>query len=127
MKAALPWLLLATISACDEKSAPSVTPAPIVTRAPLARTWVSARSSRRTIVPIETSPSLSARMTSVPPARKRAERSDDSAAAAEALRIPLGEVRLLQSFPRAEGALVLVADGPGTSRNYHSQPVHTRA
>jgi NIMA-interacting peptidyl-prolyl cis-trans isomerase 1 len=28
MKAALPWLLLATISACDEKSAPSVTPAP---------------------------------------------------------------------------------------------------
>lgn len=53
--------------------------------------------------------------------------TDPVVSSLEALRIPLGEVRLLQSFPRAEGALVLVADGPGTSRNYHSQPVHTRA
>jgi hypothetical protein len=39
----------------------------MVMRAPLALIWVSERSSKRTIVPIETSPSFSARMTSVPP------------------------------------------------------------
>ena len=58
--------------------------APIVARAPLARICARPRSSRRTRVVISTSPSLRARMTSVPPPMKRAPRSDDSAAAASA-------------------------------------------
>jgi hypothetical protein len=42
-------------------------------------------------------------------------------------RIPLGEVYLLQSFPQAEGAIVLLADLPATSRSYRILPVQTRA
>jgi hypothetical protein len=52
---------------------------------------------------------------------------DPFVATLEALRVPLGEVHLLQYFPRAEGAMVLVAEPPGTGRNYQSQPAHTRA
>lgn len=44
-----------------------------------------------------------------------------------ALCIPLGDIRLLQHFPRAEGAIVLVAERPETSKSYRPQPVTTRA
>ncbi len=43
------------------------------------------------------------------------------------LRIPLGEVYLVQYLPGAEDAVVLLAQPPGTSRRYQSQPVRTRA
>src|SRR6185436_13089215 len=59
-----------------------VTPAPRVTRAPVGRISVKPRSVERTTVENEVSPSLIARITSVPPARKRAARSDCSAEAA---------------------------------------------
>jgi hypothetical protein len=61
---------------------PIVTPAPSVIRAPAGRISAKARSVDRTIVPIDTSPSLIARITKVPPARKRAPWSDCSAEAA---------------------------------------------
>src|SRR5260370_28846909 len=55
-----------------------------MTRAPLIRIDASARSRRCTSVVIPTSPSLRARMISVPPPMNRAPRSDDSAAEASA-------------------------------------------
>ena len=56
-----------------------VTPAPSVTRGRRRRICVSARSVARTIGRDRGSPSLTARMTSVPPPRNRAPRSDESA------------------------------------------------
>ena len=52
-----------------------VTPAPIAMRAPARPDLAKARSVVRTIVENGGSPSLTARITSVPPARKRAPRS----------------------------------------------------
>src|SRR5262245_15714210 len=59
-----------------------VAPAPMVMRAPAGRISAKLRSVARTIVASDASPSLIARITSVPPARKRALRSDASAEAA---------------------------------------------
>lgn len=47
------------------------------------------------------------------------------------LRIPAGETYLIQNYPLTSSGvgdvIVLVAQRPGTSRNYHAQPVQTRA
>lgn len=40
----------------------------------------------------------------------------------EGLQIPLGEIRLLQHFPRAEGAIVLVSERPQAFKSYRPQP-----
>src|SRR5262245_19253627 len=61
-----------------------VAPAPIAMRAPADRTCVKPLSVERTMLVTAASPSLTARITSVPPARKRASRSAESAAAASA-------------------------------------------
>jgi hypothetical protein len=53
--------------------------------------------------------------------------SDTLVATLEALQIPLGEIRLLQHFPRAEGAIVLVSERPEATKGYRSQPLTTRA
>jgi hypothetical protein len=42
------------------------------------------------------------------------------------MRIPFGKVYLVQSFPQAEGALVLLAEPLGTSKSNRAQPVHPR-
>jgi hypothetical protein len=47
------------------------------------------------------------------------------------LHIPAGEAYLIQNYPLTMSglgdAIVLVAQRPGTSRNYHLQPLQTRA
>jgi hypothetical protein len=53
--------------------------------------------------------------------------SDTLVATLEALQIPLGEIRLLQHFPRAEGAIVLVSERPEATKGCRSQPLTTRA
>ena len=45
----------------------------------------------------------------------------------EGFRVSLGDVHLIQAFPKAEGAIVFVAEPPRTSTEHNSQPVHTRA
>src|SRR5262249_17483407 len=66
---------------------------------------------RRTMVAIETSPSLSARMTSVPPAMKRADRSDMSAVdASDGVAHVLTVTGIADGFPSWSLAEVL-ADG----------------
>src|SRR5262245_991502 len=62
-----------------ERICAMVTPAPISIRAPAGRICEATASVERTMVVIDTSPSLIARMTSVPPPRKRAPRSEASA------------------------------------------------
>jgi hypothetical protein len=53
--------------------------------------------------------------------------NDPLVAAMASLHVPLGSVHLVQYFPQAEGAMVLVAEPPETSRSYQQQPVQTRA
>jgi hypothetical protein len=43
------------------------------------------------------------------------------------MRIPLGQVYLVQYAPHGGDAIVLLAEPPGASRSYFSQPVHTRS
>ena len=76
-----------------------VTPAPSSTRPEETAMCSKLGSVERTIVSIAGSASLTARMTSVPPPRKRAPRSLDSAPAASAKRAKVLTVTLMRGPP----------------------------
>jgi hypothetical protein len=95
----------------------------------LSASWID-RDGLRAVIPRITS-SLQKHLSKVN-ARKLERISvlptiDPLVTAMAGFRIPLGEVSLVQYFPQAEEAIVLVAEPPGTSRSYHAQPVQTRA
>jgi hypothetical protein len=53
--------------------------------------------------------------------------TDPLVATMVSFRVPLGKISLVEYFPQAEGAIVLLAEPPSTSRNYQAQPAQTRA
>src|SRR6202044_3226607 len=87
-----------------------VTPAPIVMRELASSICVRARAVARTTVETDRSPSLSARITSVPPPRYRASRSDERAAAASPEVANVFTVTGMISSPLSSGPLQMLAD-----------------
>ncbi len=95
----------------------------------LSASWVD-RDGLRAVIPTITS-SLQKHLSKVN-ARKLERISvlpttDPLVTTMGSFRIPLGKVSLVQYFPHAEDAIVLVAEPPAASRSYHAQPVQTRA
>jgi hypothetical protein len=95
----------------------------------LSAPWID-RDGLRAVIPTITS-SLQKHLSKVN--AKKLERisvlptTDPLVTAMADFRIPLGKVSLVQYFPQAEDAVILVAGTPATSKSYHAQPVQTRA